>query len=41
MPAYKIKTDFKFKKRVKSFRTMGGSGHFILMRFSLERSLPN
>lgn len=28
--AYKIKTDFHFKKKGKSFSTMGGSSHIIL-----------
>lgn len=30
MPAYKIKTDFNFKKKGKSFSTMSVSGHIIL-----------
>lgn len=30
MPAYEIKTDCKFKKKGKSFSTMGGSGHIML-----------
>ena len=30
IPAYKIKTDFNFKKTGKSFSTMGGSDHIIL-----------
>lgn len=30
IPAYKIKTDFNFKKKGKSFSTMGGSDHIIL-----------
>ena len=30
MPAYKIKTDFNFNKKGKSFSTMSVSGHIIL-----------
>lgn len=30
IPAYKVKTDFNFKKKGKSFSTMGGSDHIIL-----------
>lgn len=29
MPAYKIQTNFKFKKRGKLFSTIGGSGHIL------------
>lgn len=37
MTAYKIKTDFEFKKRRKSFSTMSGSGHIILDEIQSEK----
>lgn len=37
MTAYKIKTDFKFKKRRESFSTMSGSGHIILDEIQSEK----